>query len=733
MTSPCANAPLDRLAALYGIEPGYSDIWGQSHVTGAATRQALLAAMGVPVTTAAMTRDSLARVEAAAWREVLPPVIVVRAATPWTTLTLPGGKHGRLAWEVHAEDGTTRRGEIAPATLEVIEQATVAGIGYQRYRFPLPRDLPAGYHRIEVGARELATAALIAAPGRMFEVADLGAGERLWGITAPLYGLLSETGWGLGDFADLGQLAEAAAGRGAGLVGINPVHAQLPAAPQRYSPYAPSSRRFLNVLHIAIEQVPELAQSDPARELMATAGFQARLAEARAAKMIDYPAVAELKLAVLERLFASLSLYRQGARWQAFEAFRAQQGPSLQRQALFDALYEHFHRRVPVCWSWQAWPAPYRDPASAEVAGFAAAHRARVDFFAYLQWLAQEQLGEAQRRAITAGMPIGLYLDLAIGVAPDGAEAWADPDSVVAGASLGAPPDAFNAGGQNWGLAPLSPRPLRAQAYAPLIEILRGAMRHAGAIRIDHVLGLQRSFWWPAEPGVPGAYVRQPFDDLMGVIALESQRQRCVVVGEDLGTVPSGLRRALDKAGVLGCSVLYFEREQDAFRSPARYRSRSIASVGTHDLPTLAGYWAGRDIDWRERLGLFALPGHAEAERRNRQIDKQALLRLLAREHLLPEEIDPEAPPETLPWPAVVALHRLLARSPAALMAVQIEDALGAIEQANLPGTIDQHPNWRRRLRRSLADLSRARRLEALARAIGGERPVPHQPHRGLP
>jgi 4-alpha-glucanotransferase len=664
-------------------------------------------------------------VEAAAWREVLPPVIVVRAATPWTTLTLPGGKHGRLAWEVHAEDGTTRRGEIAPATLEVIEQATVAGIGYQRYRFPLPRDLPAGYHRIEVGARELATAALIAAPGRMFEVADLGAGERLWGITAPLYGLLSETGWGLGDFADLGQLAEAAAGRGAGLVGINPVHAQLPAAPQRYSPYAPSSRRFLNVLHIAIEQVPELAQSDPARELTATAGFQARLAEARAAKMIDYPAVAELKLAVLERLFASLSLYRQGARWQAFEAFRAQQGPSLQRQALFDALYEHFHRRVPVCWSWQAWPAPYRDPASAEVAGFAAAHRARVDFFAYLQWLAQEQLGEAQRRAITAGMPIGLYLDLAIGVAPDGAEAWADPDSVVAGASLGAPPDAFNAGGQNWGLAPLSPRPLRAQAYAPLIEILRGAMRHAGAIRIDHVLGLQRSFWWPAEPGVPGAYVRQPFDDLVGVIALESQRQRCVVVGEDLGTVPGGLRQALGVAGLLGCSVLYFEREEAGdLRQSADYRARSVASVSTHDLPTLAGYWAGRDIDWRDRLGLFAERGQAAREHADRREDHVRLLRLLETEGLLPQGIDSDAPPERLPWPVVVALHRVLARSPAALMMLQLEDALGAIEQANLPGTIGEHPNWRRRLDRSVAELGRTRRFAQLAAAIAGERPA---------
>jgi 4-alpha-glucanotransferase len=726
MTSPCAGPPLDRLAALHGIEPGYSDIWGQSHVTGAATRQALLAAMGVPVSTATEVSGSLDQAEAAAWREVLPPVIVMRAATPWTMLILPGSEHGRLAWTVRAGDGTTERGEVAPAALEVIGKATIEGISYQRYRLPLPRDLGHGYHRLEVtgGSAAPATAALIMAPERMFEVADLGAGERLWGITAPLYGLRSETNWGLGDFADLGQLAEVAAGRGAALVGINPVHAQLPAAPQRYSPYAPSSRRFLNVLHIAVEQVPELAQSDPARALLATTRFQAGLAAARDAKLIDYPAVAKLKLAVLERLFASLRRRRQSARWQAFEAFRASQGPSLERQALFDALYEHFHRRDPPCWSWQAWPAAYRDPASTAVARFAGAHRARVDFFAYLQWLAQEQLGAAQRRATVAGMPIGLYLDLAIGVAPDGAEAWGHPDSVVAGASLGAPPDEFNAGGQNWGLAPLSPQALRAQAYAPLIEILRGAMRHAGAIRIDHVLGLQRSFWWPAEPGVAGAYVRQPFDDLMGVIALESQRQRCVVVGEDLGTVPDGLRNALGDAGLLGCSVLYFEREQAGFHRSADYRARSVASIGTHDLPTLAGWWAGRDIDWRNRLGLYAAPDQAAILHAARHDDRQALLHLLEAEGLLPPGIDPEAPPERLPWQVVLALHRVVARSPAALMVLQIEDALGAIEQANLPGTIEAHPNWRRRLDRSVAEIGRARRFAHLAAAIAGERPA---------
>jgi 4-alpha-glucanotransferase len=532
----------------------------------------------------------------------------------------------------------------------------------------------------------------------------------------------SEASWGIGDFADLGRLGELGAGLGAAFVGVNPIHAQLPAAPERYSPYAPSSRRFLNFLLIAIEQVPELAHSEAAQALLANPDFRARLEGVRGARLIDYPTVAALKLEVLALLFEGFRSRLEDPRWTAFEAFRRESGPGLERQALFDALFEHFRGQSPAHHTWQTWPLPYRDPASAEVVRFAAAHRDRVAFFAYLQWLAAEQLEQAQRAAATV-MPLGLYLDLAVGVTPEGAEAWADRDSIVAGVSLGAPPDEFNEAGQNWGLAPLSPHGLRARAYAPIIEILRSGMRHAGAVRIDHILGLQRTFWWPPD-GAPGAYVRQPVDDLLAVLALESHRQRCVVVGEDLGTVPAGLHRLLDRTGVLGCSVLYFEREADgSFRRAASYRKHSIASIGTHDLPTLAGFWTARDINWREKLGRYSDPGQPALEREARRTEVAALLRLLEAEGLLPDGIDPSVPPEVLPWPVAVALHRVLARSPALLMALQLEDALGAVEQANLPGTIEEHPNWRRRLARSMAELARARRLKEIAAAIAGERP----------
>jgi 4-alpha-glucanotransferase len=714
---------LGRLARLYGIERNYHDIWGRRHVTSAQSQRALLAVMGVAATSDAEVEASLALAESAAWREPLPPVIVTRAK-PAAIVTLPERTERRIAWAVQTEEGSNLRGEADLTSLAVVERAAIKGAPYQRYRLPLPR-LPMGYHQLELAGAPAKTT-LIVAPRRAFGVQDIGAGDRLWGITAPLYGLRSDTDWGVGDFAGLGEFARVCAGLGAAFLGINPIHAQLPAAPERYSPYSPSSRRYLNVLLIAIEQVPELAQSEAARALLASPDFRARLERTRGAELIDYPAIAALKLEALALLFESLRAQPRGPRWVAFEAFRREAGPSLERQAMFDALFEHFRGQDPAHHTWQTWPLPYQDVGSAEVARFAAAHRERVAFFAYLQWLAHDQLAQAQRQAL-ADMPLGLYLDLAVGVTPDGAEAWAHRGSIVAGASLGAPPDEFNESGQNWGLAPLSPHALRARAYAPIIEILRSGMRHAGALRIDHILGLQRSFWWPAD-GAPGAYVRQPVDDLLGVVALESHRQRCVVVGEDLGTVPGGLRRMLDRTGVLGCSVLYFEREQDGrFRKVADYRSRSVASIGTHDLPTLAGFWAGRDIDWRERLGLYGDPEQAGRERRARRTELTALLRLLEVEGLLPQGIDPSVPPENLPWPVAAALHRMLARSPALLMVLQIEDALGAIEQANLPGTIDQHPNWRRRLDQSTAELGRARRLHELAAAIASDRPQGRQ------
>ncbi len=708
--------PLDRLAAHYGIEPDFTDNWQRRHVVADATKQALLEALGVPAGSAAEIEASLQAAEAALWRQLLPPVEVVRTGTALAaTLTLPAGPRGRLAWKVASEAGERFAGEADLDDLETIDSTHVAGMEYRRQRLPLALDLPPGYHRLEVTAGNLAPAAmaLIVTPEQAFGSADLGRG-RLWGLTLPLYGLRSEANWGIGDFGDLAALATLMAPLGAGLVGINPVHALFPPLAERISPYAPSSRRFLNVLLISIERAVRLLGGLPAAE--AEAGQM--LERARASELVDYPAIAALKLQALERLYRVFTR-DSGPNRAAFERFRAAAGPSLERHAVFEALLEHLVSLDPACRCWRHWPADYQRPDSPAVAAFAARHADRVGFFQFLQWLADEQLGQAQAEARAAGMPVGLYLDLAVGVDPDGAEAWADPLTVAGRVRIGAPPDDFSPKGQDWGLAPLAPLALRDQAYAPFIELVRRNMAHAGALRIDHVLGLRRSFWRPPERDLGGAYVRYPLADLLGLIALEAHRQRCVVIGEDLGTVPDGLRAKLTEAGLLGCRVLYFEREADGrFRGSASYPSACLASVSTHDLPTLAGFWVGRDIDWRERLGLFADPAQAARERAERGEIRRRLLDLLAAEGLLPAGLDPADPPAELPWHVVLALHRLLARSPAEVVVMQLEDALQLVEQANLPGTTEEHPNWRRRLDVPLEQIATDPRVATLAQAI---------------
>ena len=565
--------------------------------------------------------------------------------------------------------------------------------------------------------------ALIVTPEQAFGAADLGRG-RLWGLTLPLYGLRSKANWGLGDFGDLAAFAALMAPLGASLVGINPVHALFPPLVERISPYAPSSRRFLNVLLISIERAARLVGGLPAGAAGAEAGRM--LERARASELVDYPVVSGLKLQALERLFGAFT-QASGPGRAAFERFRAAAGPGLERHAVFEALLEHLVARDPACRCWRNWPSEYRRPESPAVAAFTARHAQRVEFFQFLQWLADEQLGQAQAEARAAGMPVGLYLDLAVGVDPDGAEAWADPLTVAGRVRIGAPPDDFSPKGQDWGLAPLAPLALRDQAYGPFVELLRRNMAHAGALRIDHVLGLRRSFWRPPERDLAGAYVRYPLADLLGLIALEAHRQRCVVVGEDLGTVPHGLRADLTGAGLLGCRVLYFEREPDGrFRGSANYPRACLASISTHDLPTLAGFWVGRDIDWRERLGLFADPAQAARERTERGEIRRRLLELLAAEGLLPPGVDPGDPPAELPWDVAVALHRLLARSPAEVVVMQLEDALEQVEQANLPGTTGEHPNWRRRLDVPLERIATDPRVMALAQAIRTARADEH-------
>jgi (1->4)-alpha-D-glucan 1-alpha-D-glucosylmutase len=498
-----------------------------------------------------------------------------------------------------------------------------------------------------------AAARLRIEPGRCHQPELLERGGRVWGFAVQLYGLRSSRNWGIGDFGDLKALVELAAKLGAGLVGVSPLHAT------QGSPYSPSSRRALNFLYLDVEAIAEFAGSRAAQRLVRSAAFQQRLAALRDAELLDYTAVAQAKLEALELLFRET---------------RPRTSPPA-RFAVFEALREKLGS------GWQGWPAEYRRPGSAAVRRFARAHARRVAFFQWLQERAREQLDGVQRRARELGMPIGLYVDLALGADRGGAEVWEEQGAFAVDVSCGAPPDEFNPKGQDWGLPPYSPRALRAAGYRPFIELLRANMPEGGALRMDHVMALARLWWIP--PGATpdrGGYVHYPLHDLLGILARESRERRCLVVGEDLGTVPADLRGALNEAGVLSYRPLYFEKENSQFVPPAAYPREALACVSTHDLPTWRGYWAAHDLELRAQLHLAADP---VKELHQRKFDQEKLRLALEREGL-----DTSAR----------SAHAFIARTPCKVAMVQPEDVFELMEQANLPGTLAEHPNWRRKL-----------------------------------
>jgi (1->4)-alpha-D-glucan 1-alpha-D-glucosylmutase len=723
----------DSLAALAdycGIAPEYHDIWGGRHPTSDATRRALLAAMHLPPD--ADPAALMERLDAADWRRPLPPVRVVRAGEAIrVALVLPAATAERSwRWTVRLESGTGSAGEFVPAALPRLGARELDGVSLARQELELPPVADTGYHRLLLsdGAEAFAMA-LIVVPHRCFQPAAIRAGGRIWGLTVQLYGLRSARNWGIGDFGDLARLVEFTAAAGGDIVGVNPLHALFPDNPAHISPYSPSQRSFFNVLYLDVEALPEFAACDAARHRVASAEFQARLEALRAAPLVDYAGVAGAKFEILELLFAHFQA-NPGPRNAAFAAWRDAQGKELERLARYEALQAHFRAADPHAWGWPAWPAAYRDPESAAVKDFVAAHPDAVAYHAWLQWLADGQLTAVAARAETCGLGVGLYQDLAVGANPGGAESWNWQDVFAVGAHAGAPPDPLNLLGQDWGLPPFVPECLRAAAYRPFIDILRANMKHAGALRIDHVMGLMRVFWVPAGMhATEGAYVHYPFEDMLGIVALESQRNRCLVIGEDLGTVPEGFRPRLAECGVLSYHPLIFERYPDGnFRLPADMPPQALVAVATHDLPTLRGYWHGQDLEVCTALNLFPnedLRQHLIAER---GWDRGRLLWALERENLLPEGVskDPAAMPDISPE-AVLAVHAYLARTPAQIMVAQPEDMLGVLEQSNLPGTLeDRHPNWQRRLPVPIEDWHAHPRFAALAAALRREKRGKH-------
>jgi len=701
------SAALQALGRQFGIAPTYTDQWGTTHVVSETTLRALLGAMGVDAATSEKARTALVEAQANEWRRLLPPVSVVRTGTKnlEIMLRLPARAAGECwRWTLREESGRPEQAEFVPDSLAPGDTCRIDDEAWEERCLVLPRMPQPGYHELMVsGAGLEASMRLIVAPSECYRPEAVRGERRAWGMSLQLFALRSSRNWGLGDFTDLARAVELAAREGAGVVGVNPLHALFPRQATRCSPYSPSNRLFLNILYIDVEAVPDCSEAGIDAEI-ADPAFQARLRALRAGELIDYAAVGHLKLELLERLynhFRSVHLANDTTRARHFQEFRRRHDPWLRRHALFEALQEHLEQQRPDASDWRDWPAAFRTPEADEVTTFAQAHEPRVTFYEYLQWQAALQLDAAGRRALELGLEVGIYEDLAVSVDPGGSEAWANHDRYAFGARIGAPPDDFNLQGQDWGIAPWIPHRLRTACYAPFIETLRQNMRAAGALRIDHVMGLYRLFWLPPDGGPEdGAYVHFHMEEMLGIVALESRRNRCMVVGEDLGTVPEAIQEALPPAGIFSCRVMYFEKQADgAFLAPAEYPPRALASVGTHDLPTLRGFWEGADLEWRRRLDLFPDAASYETQVVGRAQDRARLRLALEREGLRPGGPDGEAgPAPELDAALCEAIHVYLARTPAKLMLLRPEDLLGETLQTNLPGSGDRHPNWRHRL-----------------------------------
>lgn len=641
-------AALDALAAHHGVLRSFRDLSKVKHPTSPDTVKALLRANGLDLDNDAMVLDAHKALQAQIDARHLPVEIILPANAPYM-LDLPGP----AMWQLQIEGSDDFR---------------VQGRADDRLHLPA---LAAGIHslRITIG-KVCETIALIATPNAAPSIGELTGQDRLWGITGALYGLQSQRNLGLGDYEDLARLGEAAATHGAGFLGVNPIHAFGWSDHETISPYSPSHRGFLNTLHIAADKVPGLETSRKAQVLIA--GQRVSMGAQKSDPLIDYSGYRHGFCQLLEALFKIFQTQADAAAQSDFTAFCIKAGTALSDFTLFEALSE-IHGP-----DWRNWPGGVRSVQGADVPKARRRNGDRMRFHAWLQWLATAQVSDAQRRLKQGGAGLGLYLDLAVGPRRGGAETWCEDDSIAQGVSVGAPPDQLSPDGQKWNLAAFAPAKLTATKYRAFRQVLRDTMRHAGMVRIDHVLGMNRSFWIP-DDGSPGGYIRQPFQSLLAIIAIEATRAQTAIIGEDLGLVPKGFRKATRARGLYSYSVLQYEKDAGGrFRKPAKLRAHSLACFATHDTPTLEGFRKARDIDWWEKLG-WRDTTRANIARQERKSDIAALNTLSAKVDLFS------------------SVHDALAGSPVAMIAVQLDDLTGQIEAQNLPGTIDEHPNWRRK------------------------------------
>ena len=661
---------LDSAAQAAGISLSYINAHGKPQSIGADTKRRLLNAM----------HKADAKASAA-------PVPNVKVFTAGKKMPLAVEGRGEFSWLLTTEEGHQHKGHATGGkTLN------------------LPAKLPEGYHTLTLTQDDLRFhCRVIVAPKRCYEPQALLEGKKLWGACVQLYTLRSDSNWGIGDFGDLKKMLVSVGERGGAFIGLNPIHALYPANPESASPYSPSSRRWLNVIYIDVNALDDFQNSKEAQAWWKLSTTQQALKQARDADWVDYSTVTALKMAALRLAWKGFS-QRDDEQMAAFRQFVMQEGESLYWQAAFDALHAYQVKEDEMRWGWPVWPDAYQSVDTPEVKAFCEKYSDEVGFYLWLQWLAYSQFAACWQVSQGYKMPIGLYRDLAVGVAEGGAETWCDRELYCLKASVGAPPDILGPLGQNWGLPPMDPHVMAARAYEPFIDLLRANMQNCGALRIDHVMSVLRLWWIPyGETADHGAYVQYPVDDLLSILALESKRHQCMVIGEDLGTVPVEIVSKLRDSGVYSYKVLYFENDHEkTFRAPQAYPEQSMAVATTHDLPTLRGYWESGDLTLGKTLGLYPDEEVLRGLYQDRELSKQGLLDALHKQGCLPKRAGHKASLMSMTSTLNRGLQRYIADSNSALLGLQPEDWIDMAEPVNIPGTSYQYKNWRRKLSTTL-------------------------------
>ena len=727
---------IQQLAEKVGFHSSYTNSFGERVFATDESRKALLSAMGFDVANESAIEANILRLTNQPWFELMPDTQIIKSEESIYKLAISYSSEfesNKLDWNIAFEEGGELTGKCNLKELTFESEIDISGKKYIRRWLELPK-MPEGYHRIKASLLEpnknienhKGECFLIVAPKTCYGPKD-AADYKMWGLAAQLYSLKSNNSWGLGDFGDLKKLVGDAANKGSSCIGLNPLHPLFPGNPAHRSPYSPTSRNFLNTIYIDVENIPNFEECEQAKQKVKSDEFQQHIQKVNESKLIDYQYSAWLKYQILEILyqhFFERHIEKNTSLAKDYFQFVGNSGNSLKTLATFDALYEHFRQKDPNKFGWVDWPKEYQSPHSNEVIEFQKTHAKRIGYFQFIQWIADRQLTEVEEYAKEQGMPIGLYLDLAVGTDGSGADVWAERDIYVAGGSVGAPPDATNLLGQDWGLTPINPLALKKKGFKPFVKALRGNMKHAGALRIDHVLGYMRQYWVaPGKKANEGIYISFPFEDMLRIIALESRRAKCIVIGEDLGTTPEGFGEIMTAAGLLSYRVLFFERwENGLFKRPENYPEQSMVTVSTHDLPTLAGWWIGNDLVWRDKLDLYPSEEMGQKDRNDRVGDREKLIAALVDMQVIDETKIPQKTPAQMNHELAIAVQEFLAKAASRIQLIPLEDALGIFEQVNIPGTIDEHPNWLQRLPFNTCDMWETNNMKRLIEAILIER-----------